>query len=300
MSIATQITRLQNIKAAIRQALVNKGITAASTHDMDDFATDIGNIPTGGTYQSKTVNPSTSQQTVTPDSGYDALSQVTVNAASLQNKSVTPTSSSQIVTADSGYIGLNQVSVGASSGIDTSDATAYAYHIRSGYTAYARGQKITGTIQTKSLTQASDLGYVDIPAGYYDYSYEAEFVRPSYELVYKSTSPQSTLTETYSVSAALSRFTVILLTTEDTTYNSGFETTIPYGVLATAIMTAQSTPIYYNPTLSFRIGSTTYNVTVSYSNKTYTVTFDQLPSSNYRTYFQVYRLVNHGITVSKT
>ena len=89
MSIATQITRLQNIKAAIRQALVNKGVTSASTHDMDDFATDIGSIPTGGNYQSKTVSPSTSQQTVTPDSGYDALSSVTVNAITVRKLTVT-------------------------------------------------------------------------------------------------------------------------------------------------------------------------------------------------------------------
>ena len=48
MSIADKITQLTNIRAAIRSALVNKGVTAASTHNYEDFASDIAAISGGG------------------------------------------------------------------------------------------------------------------------------------------------------------------------------------------------------------------------------------------------------------
>ena len=64
------------------------------------------------TYQSKTVSPSTSIQTVTADEGYDALSDVIVNAIQTETKSVSPTTSVQKVIPTSGKY-FTEVSVGA-------------------------------------------------------------------------------------------------------------------------------------------------------------------------------------------
>lgn len=68
-----------------------------------------GDVPT---YQSKTVSPSTLVQTVTADDGYDALSDVTINAIQTETKIVAPTTSTQKVIPASGKY-LTEVSVGA-------------------------------------------------------------------------------------------------------------------------------------------------------------------------------------------
>lgn len=97
------------------------------------------------TLQSKSVTPSESVQNVTPDSGYDGLSKVTVGAIQTETKTVTVNGT---VTPSSGKY-LKQVTVNVpSSGIDTSDATATADDIAKDKTAYVNGTKVTGTIYT--------------------------------------------------------------------------------------------------------------------------------------------------------
>ena len=73
-------------------------------------------------YQTKTVSPATTQQTVTPDSGYDALEEVIVNAmpamtlpsgssstsSGTSKATITPSSSAQYLNIPTGYNGTAQ------------------------------------------------------------------------------------------------------------------------------------------------------------------------------------------------
>nr|DAQ99474.1 MAG TPA: Putative endo-beta-N-acetylglucosaminidase surface protein [Caudoviricetes sp.] len=93
-----------------------KPITANGEYDVTNFAK--ATVAVSGeapTLQSKSVTPGTSAQTVTPDSGYDGLSQVTVGAVQVQEKTVTPGTSAQTVTPDAGKY-LSKVTVGAVAG----------------------------------------------------------------------------------------------------------------------------------------------------------------------------------------
>lgn len=74
-----------------------------------------------------------------------------------QAKTVTPTKSAQVVQPDSGYNALSQVTVEAipAQYITTTDANAAAGDIKNGKTAYVNGKKVTGTHTDPSITVAN-------------------------------------------------------------------------------------------------------------------------------------------------
>ena len=138
-------------------------------------------IVSGGSIllQTKTVNPTTSQQVVTYDSGYNGLGSVTISAIQTesktvtsngtvtpssgkflssvivnvpigatinnQSKTITPSETEQVITADDGYTGLNDITIEA---------------IDSGYIGSSVPRKTSANLTTSGAT-------VTAPAGYY-------------------------------------------------------------------------------------------------------------------------------------
>lgn len=163
-------------------------VKLSSSHDSDFVA---GNIKSGVTIfgvtgtleassdpvlQSKTVSPSTSQQTVTPDSGYDGLSQVTVNAmptATLATPSISVNANGTIIASlyqnNSGYVAAGSSKTKTATLSSAYDSDFIASNIKKGVTIFGLEGTYEGTssggglpngvsaIATGTFTPTSDI-----------------------------------------------------------------------------------------------------------------------------------------------
>lgn len=173
MSVATQISRIQQDRNTIRTKLVELGM-AQNTDDLDKLATAIDAIENRGAV-SVTVQEG---DTYTIPKGYHNGSG-TVSGVSgggsynLQSKSITPTKNQQNVTPDSGFYGLSDVTVGAIPEVyqDVSTVTAGAADVLTGKIIVdATGKPTPGTMPNNGALALTIDGLtatsVAIPAGY--------------------------------------------------------------------------------------------------------------------------------------
>lgn len=175
MSTATEISRLADARNVIRDKMVDLGLST-STAKLDVLATAVDSIVNRGAV-SATVQEG---DTYTIPAGYHNGSGTVSGVAgggnyNLQSKSVTPTKSQQSITPDSGYYGLSDVTVGAipEAYQNVSAVTATATDVLSGKVIVdATGASITGTMAnngavSKTLDASTGNQTYTVPAGYH-------------------------------------------------------------------------------------------------------------------------------------
>ncbi len=202
MSIATEITRIQTARNTLRTKAVelgiapntakldalaaaydgihNRGAVSASVQEGDTYTIPEGyhngsgtvsGVAGGGNYnlQSKSVAPTKSQQSVTPDSGYYGLSDVTVAAIPEAYQDVSS------VTAAAGDVLANKIIVTPDGAVtpgtmpnngavaQTLDASAPSYAVPKGY--HSGAGKVQIVPETKAVTPAKAAQTVTPTAG---------------------------------------------------------------------------------------------------------------------------------------
>lgn len=173
MSIATELSRIQTNRNTIRAKLVELGM-ATSTDNLDKLAAAIENVVNQGAI-SVTVREG---DTYTIPAGYHNGSGTVSGVAgggnySLQSKNATPTKKQQSVTPDSGYYGLSDVTIAPIPDAyqDVTSVTATAGEVLTGKIIVAAdGTVITGTMTNNgTVSKTLDVTTISytIPKGYH-------------------------------------------------------------------------------------------------------------------------------------
>lgn len=175
MSIADQITRIEDCRNRIRDKLVSMG-RANSTDKLEDLTDSIEDIIVRGAI-SATVKEGA---TYTIPEGYHNGSGTVAGIAgggsyNLQSKTVTPTKKQQSVTPDDGYYGMSNVTVAPIPDAyqNVSSVTAGAADVLAGKVVVLKDGSVTtgtmvnnGNIEKYLDATANNAGY-RIPAGYH-------------------------------------------------------------------------------------------------------------------------------------
>ena len=159
-------------------------ITENGTVDVTEYASAVVNVPKQVSLQSKSATPSESSQTITPDSGYDGLSQVSVGAISTtyggsgisRRSSSDLTANEATVTAPAGYYSSQATKTVASGTAGTPTATKGTVSNHSvsvtpsvtNTTGYISGGTKTGTAVSVSASELVSGSETKTDNGTYD------------------------------------------------------------------------------------------------------------------------------------
>ena len=217
MSTQTEITRIQDARNTLRNKAVELGIST-STAKIDDLATAYDSIENKGAVSANVKEG----ESFTIPKGYHNGSGTVKGVAGggsyeLQAKTVTPTKSQQSITPDAGYYGLSGVTVGAipEAYHDVSSVTAGAADVLANKVIIdATGKSVAGTMTNngavnKTLDATSNNQSYTVPRGYHSGSGTVKIT-----LEEKTATPtKSTQSITPTSGKVLSRVTVAAIPT---------------------------------------------------------------------------------------
>lgn len=249
MSVATEIARLNDARNTIRDKMIDLGL-ATSTSKLDALATAVDGIVNRGAVSAEVREG----DTYTIPAGYHNGSGTVSGVAGggnykLQSKTATPTKSQQSITPDSGFYGLSDVTVAAipEAYQNVSSVTAGAGDVLATKVIVdATGKSITGTMPnngavSKTLDATENNQTYTVPKGYHSGAGTVKVVLET-QTATPTTAAQDVTPTTGKV---LSKVTVNAIPANfgDTTGDTGVATDVLSGKIVHTIVNGVATKI---------------------------------------------------------